>query len=151
MLQFNDIVTFTLQQIADRRTFMLKERAWRDDMAVSFVMAMALAAGTQGAGDRVDVAYEALAEGRAEVAIAQLEPVENVDDPARLINLAAAYAAQGRVAEARAAYERAAFAERYELETASGHWIDSRVLARQAIANIDQGRMVEARMASVEQ
>ncbi|WP_066552453.1 hypothetical protein [Croceicoccus bisphenolivorans] len=119
-------------------------------MAVTFIMAMVLAAGTQGAADKVDVAYDALSEGQSKAAIAQLEPAKASDDPAHLINLAAAYAAEGRYAEARAAYERAAYAERFELETANGDWVDSRVLARKALAQLDRSA-VDTRMASMEQ
>lgn len=117
-------------------------------MAAGFMMAMVLAAGSPVAGDSVDVAYDALMEGRHDAAIAQLENATDRNDPARLINLAAAYAAEGRMAEARATYERAAFAERYELETADGKWVDSRVLARQALASLDVTRLDSARMAN---
>lgn len=118
-------------------------------MAVTFVMAMALAAGAQGTVDTVDVAYEDLSQGRVGAAIVALEPADRAD-AASLINLAAAYSAQGRYAEARSVYERAAYAERYELETANGQWVDSRVLARQALARLDRSAL-ESRMASAGQ
>ena len=47
-------------------------------------------------------------------------------------------------------FERAAYAERYELETANGQWVDSRVLARQALARLDRSAL-ESRMASAGQ
>ncbi|RVQ68984.1 hypothetical protein EKN06_01850 [Croceicoccus ponticola] len=115
-------------------------------MSAFLALAFALAAGSSGTVDTVDVAYDALTQGRTEAAIAKLETRGNSDDPARLINLAAAYTAQGRFAEARATYEQAAFAERYELETADGKWQDSRVLARQAMAGLDR-MSVDTRMA----
>lgn len=118
-------------------------------MAAGFMIAMVLAAGTPGAAEATDVAYDAMIEGRHEVAIARLEDAAT-DDPARLINLAAAYAAQGRYAEARDAYERAAYADRFELETADGSWIDSRVLARRSLAALDQAVLTNTRMAQVD-
>ena len=118
-------------------------------MSVGIAAALLLAAGVPAAGEGADVAYDALVQGRTEAAIARLEGAEQ-SDPAVLINLAAAYAAEGRMAEARAAYERATFAERYELETANGEWIDSRVLARRALAAMDRSALDTTRMAQVE-
>lgn len=115
-------------------------------MSATFMMAALLAAGAPAAADSVDVAYDALSQGRTDAAIAQLEPVES-SDPAAMINLAAAYAAHGRVAEARTLYEKAAYADRYELETSSGDWVDSRVLARQGLAQMDKFA-IDTRMAS---
>lgn len=115
-------------------------------MAATFILATVLAAGAPAAADSVDVAYDALIQGQHEVAI---EKLEGTSDAARLINLGAAYAAEGRVVDARAAYEKAAFAERYELETASGEWVDSRVLARQALASLDRPYL-DTRMAKID-
>ncbi|GGD51939.1 hypothetical protein [Croceicoccus pelagius] len=115
-------------------------------MAATFILATVLAAGAPAAADSVDVAYDAMMQGKHEVAI---EKLEGTDDAARLINLGAAYAAEGRVLDARAAYEKAAFAERYELETADGQWVDSRVLARQALASLDRPYL-DTRMAKAD-
>lgn len=109
-----------------------------------------LASGTPAATDNIDVAYDVLAAGQTSAAIEQLETKVQSEDPALLINLAAAYAAEGRMADARALYEKAAYAERYELETSSGAWVDSRVLARKGIARLDAFAL-DARMASASQ
>ena len=99
-------------------------------------------AGAQDADelDRVDVAYEALAEGRTADAIAQLSDsrAAETDDPATLINLGAAYAREGRTSEARAMFVAAMKSDiRYELELADGRWIDSRKAAKLALERLD--------------
>ncbi len=91
-----------------------------------------------------DVAYEALADGRAAEAIARIEALlaEQPDDPALLINLAAAYWQQGDYEMAAQAYRRAAeTAERYDLELADGRWMDSRSVARQALARLESTQL----------
>lgn len=90
----------------------------------------------------VDVAYDELAAQRNAAAIARIESNADLDeaDPARLINLGVAHARQGRADAARELFERAAIeAERLNLETATGEWIDSRALARRALAALDRG------------
>lgn len=90
----------------------------------------------------VDVAFDELAAEQNAAAIARIESNVELDqaDPARLINLGIAYARQGRADAARALFERAArHAERLNLETANGDWIDSRALARRALAALDRG------------
>ncbi len=106
----------------------------------------ALAENTES--DRVDVAYEALTEGRTHDALAQLRDSEAVraGDPAALINLGTAYARQGRFAEAREMFEAAATSRtRYELELADGSWIDSREAAKQALAGLEERSTVAMR------
>jgi Flp pilus assembly protein TadD len=91
--------------------------------------------------DRVDVAFEALAEGRTAEAVVQLQQNggEQTSDPAVLINLGTAYARQGRMEEARAMFEAAmTSSERYDLELADGSWVDSRVAAKMALANLPE-------------
>ena len=86
-----------------------------------------------------DVAYDALAAGRAEEAIARIEQLlaQQPEDPALLINLGAAHLAQGDQLRAADCYRRAAVAkERYSLELADGSWIDSRSAARRALKSI---------------
>lgn len=92
--------------------------------------------------EQVDVAYEELMAGRSEAAIAQIEAAqgEAAEHPAALINLGVAYARRGDAAQARRLFQRAAAAsERYQLETSGGTWIDSKALARRALAALDQG------------
>lgn len=87
-----------------------------------------------------DVAYESVAAGDMQAAIANLERArtENPGDPALLINLGAAYAAVGEYALAEQAYRDAIASEdRYELELASGDWIDSRRAARLALLSLE--------------
>ncbi len=90
----------------------------------------------------VDVAFEELSEGNNSAAIKRIEQnkeLEN-DDPARLINLGVAHARQGKDMQARAMFTAAArLQDRYQMETAKGDWVDSRVLARRALAMLDRG------------
>jgi Flp pilus assembly protein TadD len=93
--------------------------------------------------DRVDVAFEALAEGRTAEAVVQLQQSggDKTEDPAVLINLGTAYARQGRIEEARQMFEAAmASSDRYDLELADGSWVDSRVAARMALANLTESK-----------
>ena len=103
--------------------------------AIAMVSPAAALANTNSANesDRVDVAYKALAEGRTQDALAQLRNSEAVrtGDPAALINLGAAYARQGRIADARATFTAAMNSTtRYDLELADGTWINSREAAK---------------------
>lgn len=92
-----------------------------------------------------DVAYVELVNGNAAAAVRKLE-ADRADraDPALLINLGAAYARQGATDKALAAY-RAAIAspDRYELELANGTWMDSREVARQALANLQRASLAQ--------
>lgn len=88
-----------------------------------------------------DVAYEELAAGRTEGAIASLEASlkETPGDPALLINLGTAYARAGRMEEARDAFRAAIAAEdRYRVQLADGSWEDSRRIARLALDSLDR-------------
>jgi len=112
-------------------------------MTMTLLAAAMLAQGTAAAP--ADVAYEALAAGNQNAAVAQLEGSAADNDPAVLINLGVAYAMQGKTAEARATFERVIGAsERYDLETASGAWVDSRALAFKALAALDRGALASA-------
>lgn len=87
-----------------------------------------------------DVAFEELSQADNAAAIARIEANQQLEqsDPARLINLGAAYAREGRLAEARSLFEAAAHSEnRVRLETATGEWVDSRRLAYRALAMLD--------------
>jgi hypothetical protein len=87
-----------------------------------------------------DVAYSELVAGDADAAVRKLESeAAGSSDPALLINLGTAYARQGATDKALAAF-RAAIAspERYDLELQSGQWVDSRIAARQALANLQR-------------
>jgi cytochrome c-type biogenesis protein CcmH/NrfG len=109
--------------------------------AAALLSPSALLADTNAASesDRVDVAYKALAEGRTQDALAQLRDSEAVraGDPAALINLGSAYARQGRVSDARAAFTAAMNSKtRYDLELGNGAWIDSREAAKRALEGL---------------
>lgn len=86
------------------------------------------------------VAFDELRSGRTEAAITKLQADSDLSrrDPSRLINLGSAYARLGRDAEAAAMY-RAAIASpiRYDLELASGEYMDSRWAARMALAELE--------------
>jgi uncharacterized protein HemY len=96
----------------------------------------------------IDVAYEQLRDGDNAAAIRHLEECRDEDrnDPARLINLGAAYARDGRRAEAETMF-RAAMAsdDHYWLELADGRWLDSRKAARLALARLDGDRALAVR------
>ena len=111
--------------------------------------AIAIAIATPGAADTASLADEkaslavaSLSQGREVEAIRVLERelVNAPTDPAVLINLGIAYAQQGDDAKARALFDAAMTSDDViELETASGATVDSRKLARRAIAMLDRG------------
>ena len=89
------------------------------------------------------VAYAELKAGDNQAAIAKLTGETTLDarDPSRLINLGTAYARLGRTSDAAAAYNAAIDSPvRYDLELASGRYVDSRWAARTARANLVAGR-----------
>ncbi|KPH59861.1 tetratricopeptide repeat protein [Novosphingobium sp. ST904] len=89
--------------------------------------------------DRVEVAYTELAAGNADAAVRKLEGTgaARSDDPATLINLGTAYAANGQTEKAIAAYRAAVgSSDRYDLQLADGSWVDSRAAARLALNNL---------------
>lgn len=109
------------------------------------VSALILAQGVPFAAEKepapADTAYEELAAGRTEGAIASLEASlkETPGDPALLINLGTAYARAGRMEEARDAFRAAIAAkDRYQVELADGSWEDSRKVARLALDSLDR-------------
>ena len=104
---------------------------------------IAILAMTQAQAPVVDnFGYEELVEGRDTAAIAAIMDNDRIqnDDPARLINLGIAYARKGDDALARQLFEAARDnRNRVELETVEGEWIDSRRLAKQALAMLERG------------
>ncbi len=94
-----------------------------------------------------DAAYSELAAGRTAEAIARIqEAQENGSTPAQLINLGTAYAQQGQLDKARAAYRAAIAADdTVFLETANGTWIESRTLARMALNRLDSSETLALR------
>ena len=89
-----------------------------------------------------DVGYDELLANDNLAAREAIEACETLpaDDPARLINHGIALARTGDYEAARASFEAVAEAsERVELETAEGEWVDSRRLARRALAMLDKG------------
>ena len=89
----------------------------------------------------VDVGYEELASGKPFAAIEAIESgTVDASNPAQLINLGIAHARNGDRVKARALFVRAYNSRDWvELETATGSWTDSRTLARQALALLDNG------------
>lgn len=109
-------------------------------LAAMLSPAAALAEPATGS-DRVDVAFDALSQGRTADAVEQLSQSQAVKDgdPAALINLGTAYAREGRIAEARAAFQAAAASEtRYNLELSNGSWADSQEVAKMALERLDR-------------
>ncbi|KLI62996.1 hypothetical protein [Aurantiacibacter marinus] len=90
--------------------------------------------------ETVDVAYEELSEGDAEAAVVQLEAelAEHGGHPALFINLGSAYARLGNVDRAEFYYRAAQDCdEEYQMELADGRWMDSRDVARLALATVE--------------
>lgn len=119
-------------------------------MAMGPFLAAVMIAGQLGATQAVDVAYNDLAAGNDAAAIERIEANATLDnaDPARLINLGVAHARQGDSVTARKLFLAAiASQDRYQLETGSGSWVDSRNLAREALAALDRGEFSESRYA----
>ncbi len=98
----------------------------------------------QGGIERTDVAYEAMAKGNTDAAIAQLQGQAR-SDPAALINLGSAYARKGMRSEAMACFTAAMAGERSELQLADGSWMDSRRAARIAAARLERAGTLAAR------
>lgn len=103
-----------------------------------FSVMLAAAVAVQPAGS--EVGYPQLIAGQEDAAITVITRQQETDDPARLINLGIAYARMGDQERARAMFRAAHTAEeRVDLETASGEWVYSRVLARRGLAMLDSG------------
>lgn len=120
-------------------------------MSLALIMASALVGQVPIANETtVEVAYPEMRDGRSMAAIQKIEHADarDADHPARLINLGVAFARVGQVDKARAMFDAAAGAERFRLETASGDWIDSRTLAREAIAMLENGDFNAPRFAA---
>lgn len=112
-------------------------------------LSSALALLFQPAAPGVDVAYQSLAQGQDQLAIEQIEANTELetDDPARLINLGIAHARKGDENRARQYFQAAIDSrERYDLETAEGAWVDSRMLARRAMKMLVRGEFSASRM-----
>jgi tetratricopeptide (TPR) repeat protein len=120
-------------------------------MAVTALIASLLMAQAPVEAAAVEVAYDEMASGDTAAAIEKIEKDAALEreHPARLINLGIAYARAGRTDDAKAAFEAVAESDtRYRLETASGEWMDSRDLARRALAMLDKGEFASAQLAS---
>lgn len=109
-----------------------------------FSQAAVLTEPQPGRVETTDVAYEAMAQGRTDAAIAQLREAAG-SDPAALINLGTAYARKGMRAEAMECFTAAMAGERYELQLADGSWMDSRRAARIAAARLEKTGTLAAR------
>ncbi|MDP3906416.1 tetratricopeptide repeat protein [Novosphingobium sp.] len=125
-------------------------------MAQTLILAVLLAAQSAApavlvearGGDRVDVGYSELAAGQPQAAIERIQANRELDanDPAALINLGAAHARMGEVADARAFLSAAiASPDRYDLELADGRWMDSRRAARMAMGMLQEGKTLAVR------
>ena len=98
-----------------------------------------------------EVAFTELSAGDNREAIVRIEANDQLDadDPARLINLGIAHARLGDEATARDLFRAAAISEqRLNLQTATGEWRDSRVLAKSALRKLDRGEFSRSLAAS---
>lgn len=124
-------------------------------MAQTLILAALLAAQSaapavlvEARGERVEVGYSELAAGQPQAAIERIQANRTVDanDPAALINLGAAHARMGDLADARTVLTAAiASPERYELQLADGRWMDSRRAARLAMSQLQEGKTLAVR------
>ena len=90
-----------------------------------------------------EIGYRELQAGENHAAIDAIQQGDQLPstDPAKQINLAVALARVGEYEAAKERFDAAARnADRYELETASGDWVDSRVLARRGLAMLEVGK-----------
>ena len=119
-------------------------------MSIAALIASALVVQAPAPKEAIEVAFVEMAAGRSEAAIERIANADTRDaaNPARLINLGIAHARMGDRQQARALFEQAAVAERFRLETASGEWMDSRAIARQAIAMLDSGAFSRTQFAA---
>ena len=89
-----------------------------------------------------DIGYSELVAGDARGALDAIENCKKLpeSDPARQINHAVALASVGEYDEARDRFAAAARnADRLELQTSTGDWVDSKVLARRGLAMLESG------------
>ena len=109
--------------------------------AVALAQAGPATASRDSTVGQTDAAYEQLAAGENEQAIAYLLAAleKTPDDPAMLINLGTAYSRAGDFEKARTAF-RAAIASdsRYRVELADGSWQDSQWVARIALDSLER-------------
>lgn len=114
-------------------------------MALEIAFAGLMLLQAAGAADTGrDVAQDALLAQDNQAAITRIEHNDALDpwDPARLINLAIAYAGEGDADKARTLLYRAIRSDQWvDLQTANGEWVNSRELARKVLAMIDEGRL----------
>jgi Flp pilus assembly protein TadD len=99
-------------------------------------------------GDRVDVGYDELAQGRPDLAIERIRANRELsaDDPAALINLGTAHVRIGRPDEAQTYFKAAIISsERQDLELADGRWMNSRRAARLALGMMPKGKTFAVR------
>lgn len=93
------------------------------------------------AAPQASVSSDALTNGQFRQAVAELRQgsFEEVNDPARLINLGTAYARLGDTAQASDAFRRAMYSDiRYDLELSDGRVVDSREAARIAFTKLER-------------
>lgn len=125
-------------------------------MAVTILIASALLAQSNVApanvapvgAERIDVAYEELANRQPDAAIARIRANSTIEsnDPAALINLGSAYAMLGEKQKAQDCFRAAIASEaRYDLQLADGSWMDSRRAARIAAKALAKGEMLALR------
>jgi len=102
---------------------------------------VAVCGSAMAAQPEASVSNEALANGKYRQAVAELRQgnLDQINDPARLINLGTAYVHLGDFANASDAFRRAMYSDvRYDLELADGSVVDSRYAARLALVKLEK-------------
>lgn len=105
------------------------------------IPAVALCGTAFAAQPQSDTSSEALSNGQFHKAVAELRQgsADDMNDPARLINLGTAYARLGDTAQASDAFRRAMYSDiRYDLELSDGSVVDSREAAKMALTKLQR-------------
>lgn len=104
-----------------------------------FIPAIALCGTAFAAEPQSSTSSDALTNGQFRQAVTELRTgsIDELNDPARLINLGTAYARLGDTAQASEAFRRAMYSDvRYDLELSDGRVVDSREAARIALTKL---------------
>jgi tetratricopeptide (TPR) repeat protein len=142
LLQIYDTYIILLSTGARRQILWASQNVWESIIMslTALIFAMVLTQAAPGQTAPVDVAYSELESGDSAGAVHKLESNRTRrSDPALLINLGTAYAREGATDKAIAAFRAAIESpERYDLEMANGRWMDSREVARLALAALQR-------------
>lgn len=120
-------------------------------MAIATLLAGLLLAGSMTAAATAEGGQDAATQPASASDEIEVAAVLDNADPVQLLNRGVSLARDGETEMARAMFTRVADNRiRYQMETASGDWKDSRNLARKALGMLDRGEFTQPRMANAE-